>query len=65
MVAPKGKKGAATKPLQEIELYLDVWERFQQAGHAMAKAGPQHRVGGAESGPKHKRISDSLHQKKK
>jgi hypothetical protein len=63
MVAPKGKKGAATKPLQEIELHLDA--RFQQAVHAMAKAGPQHRIGGAESGPKHKRTSDSLHQKKK
>jgi hypothetical protein len=50
-------------PLQEIELHLDA--RFQQAVHAMAKAGPQHRIGGAESGPKHKRTSDSLHQKKK
>jgi hypothetical protein len=27
------------------ELYSDAWDRFRQAVHVMAKAGPQHRIG--------------------
>jgi hypothetical protein len=43
MVTPKDKKLAVTKPIQEVELYPDAWERFRQAVHVMTKAGPQHR----------------------
>jgi len=31
----------------EPDLYPDAWDRFRQAVHAMTKAGPQHRIGGA------------------
>jgi hypothetical protein len=31
---------------QEIELHPDAWDRFRQAVHVMAKAGPQHRING-------------------
>jgi hypothetical protein len=44
------------KPPKEIELHADAWDRFLQAVHVMAKAGPQHRVGGVtvKSGPEHR-----------
>jgi hypothetical protein len=40
----------------EIEILPDAWDRFRQAVHVMAKAGPQHRIGGdgVKSGPKHR-----------
>jgi len=28
------------------EMHPDAWDRFRQAVHVMAKAGPQHRIGG-------------------
>jgi hypothetical protein len=31
----------------KIDLHPGAWERFRQAVHVMAKAGPQHRIGGA------------------
>jgi hypothetical protein len=31
----------------EPEILPDAWDRFRQAVHVMAKAGPQHRIGGA------------------
>ena len=44
----------------ELELYPDAWDRFRQAVHVMAKAGPQHRISGVTvnssqkiSAPKH------------
>jgi hypothetical protein len=32
--------------IQKIELYPGAWDRFRQAVHVMAKAGPQHRISG-------------------
>jgi|GEM_PF-4126161 len=44
------------KKAEVCEVYPDAWVRFRQAVHVMAKAGPQHRVGGAtvKSEPRHK-----------
>lgn len=44
------------QPKPEIEFYPDAWDRFRQAVHVMARAGPQHRIGGVtvKSGQKHK-----------
>jgi hypothetical protein len=41
------------------ELYPDAWDRFRQAVHVMAKAGPQHRISGVavKSGPKERPAS--------
>jgi hypothetical protein len=39
----KPEKEKPEKP----EILPDAWERFRQAVHVMAKAGPQHRIGGA------------------
>jgi hypothetical protein len=43
------------------ELYSEAWDRFRQAVHVMAKAGPQHRIGGAavKSGPQHRQLAHS------
>ena len=45
--------------LQDREIYPDAWDRFRQAVHVMAKAGPQHRIGGAavKGGPKERPAS--------
>jgi hypothetical protein len=43
-------------PKDESELYPDAWDRFRQAVHVMAKAGPQHRIGAVV---KHKIIPKS------
>lgn len=32
------------KPLKEIELQSDAWQRFERAVGAVAKSPPQHRV---------------------
>ena len=39
------------------EMHPDAWDRFRQAVHVMAKAGPQHRIGSGavKSGPQRKR----------
>jgi len=46
----------ANQKKEAPELYPDAWDRFRQAVHVMAKAGPQHRIRGAavKSGPQHK-----------
>jgi hypothetical protein len=40
-------KQAGPFAADKIELHPGAWERFRQAVHVMAKAGPQHRIGGA------------------
>jgi hypothetical protein len=40
-------KQAGPFAADKIELHHGAWERFRQAVHVMAKAGPQHRIGGA------------------
>jgi hypothetical protein len=49
--------GPNEKPIEKekIDLHPDAWGRFRQAVHVMAKAGPQHRIGGVavKSEPKH------------
>jgi hypothetical protein len=40
----------AKEPAKNAEVgdvYPDAWDRFRNAVHVMAKAGPQHRIGGA------------------
>ena len=51
-----GKSKSTGKAKDDFEILPDAWERFKQAVHVMAKAGPQHRIGGVavKSGPKHK-----------
>jgi hypothetical protein len=48
-------KGKASPP-ELGEVFHDAWDRFRQAVHVMAKAGPEHRIADAavKSGPKHK-----------
>jgi hypothetical protein len=48
-------KQAGPFAADKIELHPCAWERFRQAVHVMAKAGPQHRIGGAavKSEPEH------------
>jgi hypothetical protein len=33
-----------SKPVQDVELHPDAWERFERAAGVVAKSPPQHRV---------------------
>jgi len=45
-------------PKDEPELHPNAWDRFRQAVHVMAKAGPQHRISADTSHQKKKRPTD-------
>ncbi len=62
---PDGRDKRANEN-DDLDVRPDAWERFKRAVHVMAKAGPQHRIGGvAVKSGQHKLASDSAHQKKK
>ena len=41
---PKVKDSPPRRPMAEIELLPDAWERFEKAVAAAAKHGPMHRI---------------------